>query len=847
MDPGSQIMLPLPRCSHLFFALLSCAAISAQAPGSLDPTFNPTDVGHGKWDGLSTGNGINDAQLYCAVPMVDGRMVLGGIFYWDDATSRRVITRILPDGALDTTFVPASINGGWVNALAVRPDNKVFAAGNFDLVGGVAHGGLLLFNEDGTIDPGFNIGTGFSTGTTINADVNELVLQPDGKLICSGNWLTLDGDTVPRVVRLMPDGQLDPTFNVGSASNGNINDMRLQPDGRLLCAGGFTTFNGIPHNGIARLNADGSLDTGFAPAITGGSQSDGMDLRADGKIWLQGNFTIVNGVLRQNYVLLTSTGATDPSFVPEASGQHFVNSIAGQANGGLLVGCHLNSPNGEPVQALFRFGPTGALDPVFAGTDFNGSIEQLQVLPDERIVVCGSFTAYGDQGESIFTRLLPDGSVDPELHPSSAFDLYASSILRQPDGKFICTGGFLSYFDRTAKYVTRIFPDGEVDTTFNAWWGLDRVVLDAALQPDGKLLIAGHFINASDTTYSSRLMRLMPDGSRDTTFLQNSIVLPFFRIALQADGKVLAASNAHMYRFMPNGDLDTTFAAGTGNGVTYDMLLQPNGKVLVAGGNTTWNGSPVGPIFRLNTNGTVDNTFSTGSGMDNGYVTDIDRQPDGKILVAGYFTSYDGHPAYRIVRIGVNGAYDASFSTGSGFDNTTYLVTYAPSGDVYVSGNFLNAEGSPRVRFARLNSDGTLDGGFDPGSGPSTSVSDLVFDPQEDLYVVGGFTSYDGVGRNRVAKVFGGTSTLIADQPELPALVIAPNPSQGGFVVDAGAMWNASGDPWLDVVDNAGRIVHHEAWRTARQEIAISVAPGEYFVILRDADRRIALSPLVIR
>src|SRR5439155_21620324 len=116
----------------------------------------------------------------------------------------------------------------------------------------------------------------------VDGRVNAIAVQPDGKVVIGGGFSTVKGGLRTSIARLNADGSLDNSFDPGSGANGGVNAVALQPDGRLIIAGGFTTVNGIARKFVARLNADGSVDSSFDPgAVSAGVSS--MALQPDGK------------------------------------------------------------------------------------------------------------------------------------------------------------------------------------------------------------------------------------------------------------------------------------------------------------------------------------------------------------------------------------------------------------------------------------------------------------------------------------------------------------------------------------------------------------------------------------
>jgi len=150
----------------------------------------------------------------------------------------------------------------------------------------------------------------------------------------------------------------------------------------------------------------------------------------------------------------------------------------------------------------------------------------------------------------------------------------------------------------------------------------------------------------------------------------------WWRVCLQSDGKVLVAgmftsvngtARNRIARLHADGTLDTSFDPGSGaDNAIYTLALQSDGKVVIGGGFTSYNGTGRSAIARLNMNGTLDTTFNTGSGATGGVVYTLAIQGDGKVIIGGYFTVYNGVARNYIARLNTNGLLDTGFNPGSG-------------------------------------------------------------------------------------------------------------------------------------------------------------------------------------
>jgi uncharacterized delta-60 repeat protein len=190
------------------------------------------------------------------------------------------------------------------------------------------------------------------------------------------------------------------------------------------------------------------------------------------------------------------------------------------------------------------------------------------------------------------------------------------------------------------------------------------------------------------------------------------------------------------------------------NNTVSDMVLQPDGKIVVVGFFSQYNTVTANYIIRLNSDGSVDTSFNIGSGF-NYYVFNIVQQTDGKFVIIGAFTSYNGVSANRIIRLNLDGSVDTSFNTGSGFNQTLAKIAIQSDGKFVIAGNFTSYNGSSINRIIRLNSNGTRDTSFNPGSGFSSDsvINGLGVLSNGQIIVAGNFNSYNNVSCPMMIKL----------------------------------------------------------------------------------------------
>ena len=185
--------------------------------------------------------------------------------------------------------------------------------------------------------------------------------------------------------------------------------------------------------------------------------------------------------------------------------------------------------------------------------------------------------------------------------------------------------------------------------------------------------MTGEFTSWNATTGMNRIVRLNSDGTRDTSFnVGTALGGPVYNARVQSDDKIVLAGSFSSFngttanrvtRLNSDGTLDTAFAANIGTGpASYGsrLALQSDGKILVGTGSTTWAGTTVGSLVRLNANGTRDTAFGTeiGTALAASQVVNLTVQSDGKIIVVGSFSTWKGTTVGRIVRLNTDGTRD---------------------------------------------------------------------------------------------------------------------------------------------------------------------------------------------
>ena len=339
------------------------------------------------------------------------------------------------------------------------------------------------------------------------------------------------------------------------------------------------------------------------------------------------------------------------------------------------------------------------------------------------IIVGGSFSTYRGVSRTGLSLLNTDAGANASFNPP-AYTNGVYGLGYQSTGKLVYGGGTFS-----GDILRRLNTDFTQDGTFTAS-GVDGILRMLVVQSDNKLIVGGNFLTR----------RLLVDGANDSSFSASSFTNQPYSGIIQSDGKIVMVGTFTAYggvttnrivRLNTNGTRDTGFNMGTGFSAFARVIKQQvsSGLLYVIGIFTSYNGTAINGIARLFSDGTLDTSFNPGSGpgaFGSLQPEALAIQSDGKIIVGGNFTAYNGTFINRIVRINTNGTIDNTFNVGSGFNNAVYSLFIESDGKIVAGGDFTTYNGVTRNRIAKLNSDGTLDTAFDPSTGYNGTVLSLI-------------------------------------------------------------------------------------------------------------------------
>lgn len=406
------------------------------------------------YDWISAIAGLNVAT------MASEKIAIGGDFTQYNNTERNRLAVLDENGTISDMYNPAVAPNSVVYALGIYTNQskpsligKIVVGGEFtEMIGVAPLYRLTRINSDGTVDTNFNVGLG------PNATVRALAIQQDGKVVVGGLFTNINTVNRSYLARLNEDGSVDLAFNPGTGVNGAVRALAIQPDGNIVIGGVFSSVYGVSRNSIARVNQNGTIDTSFNPGLGADGPVNSIVLQPDGMILIGGDFTLVDGISRRSVARLYANGALDTAFHPGSGANGSINAMALQADGKILVGGSFTTFNGVFSPRLVRLNPDGSVDESFrSGLGPDDYISSIVALPDGKILIGGAFVTYNGKLRNRIARLNPDGSLDPTINFGTGANNFVNAIVVQPtDGKIIIGGGFTEFNGETRVGLVRV-------------------------------------------------------------------------------------------------------------------------------------------------------------------------------------------------------------------------------------------------------------------------------------------------------------------------------------------------------------------------------------------------------
>lgn len=342
----------------------------------------------------------------------------------------------------------------------------------------------------------------------------------------------------------------------------------------------------------------------------------------------------------------------------------------------------------------------------FRTGDFN--VPQYKFLPNGQYLLCqidngssayffGSFIGYSENNTSSkgIIKLNQDLTIDKSFNVGTGFNIViynGEGIIQQPDGKLIAFGSFTSYNGTSSVRIIRLNTDGSIDNSFvtgSGFYGSSiNYTASASIDSLGNIIVPGRY------------------------FQYNGVNTPM----------------ALLTKLNSNGVMDMTFSATTSfNNVTTCSLINSDDSMFIGGQFSSFSGVSANRIIKLKSNGTIDNSFTIGTGFNNSVNKFLRIFGETSFYAFGNFTTYKGISANRIIKLNLDGTIDNSFTSGTGFNNNTSPAHIIWTNKLLINGSFTSYNGIPSIKNIILNSNGTIFKSF-------TTEYDVMFTIGNKLY-----------------------------------------------------------------------------------------------------------------
>ena len=376
-------------------------------------------------------SGISNGSIFQLLIGNDYKLYLGGSFgsYSNISGADYIIATSL-NGTYDSTFDVNPKPNNNVYSITEQSNGKIIVAGAFTTIGGVNSSYLARLNTDGSVDTSFNNGN----IPIINNKVFRkdcMVVDSQDRIYVGGIFTSAGSNSAKGLVRLLPDGTYDSTFDttIGFSNSSNYRDIqtiRILSDGKILVVGQFNLYNDITRNYIAKLNLDGTIDESFLHTTGANSSLFTAAELTDGSILLGGAFTQYNGTPANKLVKVDSNGNIDNTFDIGAgpvasSGNPLVTGILVQPSGKIILAISNNADTWDGVTAdvVIRLNSDGSRDTTwnsggigFEDSEFNiPAVYDLVPQINGNIIFAGRFTSYNGVPHDNLVKLTADGDL----------------------------------------------------------------------------------------------------------------------------------------------------------------------------------------------------------------------------------------------------------------------------------------------------------------------------------------------------------------------------------------------------------------------------------------------------
>lgn len=665
------------------------------------------------------------------------------------------LLRLNTDGTIDETFSP-SIFIANTRDIIILNNGKILLSGDVRTFNGNGVNGMVRLNENGTVDDSFNPGTGFNNVSSFFYKTAE---QPDGKVIIIGLLSSYDGNSIPgQIFRINLDGSFDNSFQATGAGDGNLMDLRIFDDGKILISGSNKTFNGQNTGNIVRLFSDGELDRSFSPEVVIDETFTfirSFDIKDD-RIVVSGNIKLADNI-EYEVVALDIEGTLDDSFLPSLVSSSVWNTIIA-GNSKILIGGPVRSLNNQSKQGLGVLNPDGSVD-----QDFDVDIERFAevetdlILEDGGLLISGNYTEVNGQQVSGLIKLDAAGSIDDSFN-IGPIDGKVFTMIELDEG-YLVGGDFNIIGDKFVTGLALVTKDGEVDERFNHPFDFGTMVGSIAKEGDD-IYIGGNLIDFDAFASQSVIAKLDKNGNQDNSF---------FNIDIE-------------------------------EGFTNQIVILPNEKIAISGFFFITGDTRLTNFHMLNSDGSFDRTYNFDSDIlfNPPFIVPLEN---GEILLTN-LTSFAGSDNGGVLLLQENGSTDQAFM----FENRqTETIKYAVKVEQNKLAILTTSNSRDNISFLHfMNTDGNIELTTSVSSPSGITVDRISQRDNDSFYLFGLFSELRSVETQGIALV-----NIAEHIPELAPITVSGK-EDSSLLLDESLFLAAFDDPNLDELNSIKFVVLDE-------------------------------------
>jgi uncharacterized delta-60 repeat protein len=588
---------------------------------------------------------------------------------------------------IDETFIePVPTRPAKIYFIKVLPDNRLLIGGDISFFKDNRVNSLIRLNPDNTLDETFNL------PADKKLRIRKLEFLSNGDMIILGNI-----DTGPEIfsdkwslLHLGPNGDIKAEINTLL----NPWSIAIQNDDKILVCSEKITQSGLSHF-LYRLNSDFSPDNSFNSIVSANGSVTDVKLN-NNRIYICGLFSKVNNISRNGIAVLNINGSVDASFDPGSGTSDPVYSITVQPDGKVLLGnSFINSYNGAQFHGMIRINPDGSADTGFTPPPINSQSSEI-AIKDSSIFVA----AYNQSSEYYLYKLNYKGLPYPGFIPVRVDDYaFGDFAIAFKDNDII----FNNSITTANKYgLSKCDREGNIINTFNP--EVRRFgIISKGYYFNGKMLISGDFMKINNIeTYG--IAMLDKNGEPDEGFVLSKNPGKINQVKIFNDTTIFVSTGKSFLKLNASANILKDFDYLNLNYQILKFIVLKDGSIIATDANAMSKSRP---------DGSKDTTFNTGTGIDHTCTAvDFDMQGD-KIIWGSDFNSFNGKTVHKLIRLNSDGSLDQSFDIGSGPSGVVFVTKVLTSGEIIAGGDFYtfnNANVSRRI--VKLSKNGEIDNSF---------------------------------------------------------------------------------------------------------------------------------------